>query len=123
METSSPDDPGTVKAPHGFATLSANRSIQCTIGGTKISAKFEVRPPEATGTCGGITQISLMSLRVNGKRVFDNPVLFNHYCLEDQALHSIDIKPKGSGARVRICRAEWGWGSGYHNVQCESHEL
>lgn len=123
MDTSSPEDPGTVIAPAGYTTLSESRSVQCTINGKKVSAVFNVRSPQETGMCGGITQTSLMSLRVNGMRVFELPVLFNHYCIENQALHSIEIKPEGSGARVKICHADWDWGVGYHNVQCESHRL
>ena len=112
METNSPEDQGTVLAPPSFINLSASRSVQCTIGGAKVSAKFSVRPLQASGTCGGIRQISLMSLWVNWTAIFDDPVPLNHYCLEEQVLHAIDIKPEGSGAHIRICRAGWEWGVG-----------
>jgi hypothetical protein len=73
--------------------------------------------------CGGITQISLQSLRVNGKNVFETPVLFNHYCLDDEAIHSIELTEANGVARVQICYAGWDWGVGYHDVRCLVREL
>jgi hypothetical protein len=123
MDTSSPEDPGTVSAPAGFSVVAGNRSVKCSLRRTKVIAQFSVRPPQATGMCGGITQISLQSLRVNGKKVFETPVLFNHYCFDDEAIHSIDITEANGLAHVQICYAGWDWGVGYHDVRCVVREL
>lgn len=123
METSSPEDPGTVSAPTGFLIVALGRSVTCSLGHTKVTAKFSVRAPQATGMCGGITQITLQFLRVNGKNVFETPVLFNHYCLDDEALHSIEFKEANGVARAQICYAGWDWGVGYHNVRCVAREF
>jgi len=122
MKSSAPETVGNVEPRPGFVVLSASRSVQCVLGRTKVGAKFHVRPPQATGTCGGINQISIDRLRVNGKPIFESPRLFNFYCLEDEALHSVEINTTANGPRVRICHAQWDWHAGYHSLRCEERD-
>lgn len=123
MDTSSPADAGTVTAPPHFSSISSSRSVRCAFAGTRITALFRVRPPHETGICGGITQTSIEALHVNGKRIFELPELFNHYCSEERALHSIVVRNAGRATQIEICHAAWDWGVGYHNVRCEGREL
>ncbi len=116
METSSPED--TVSAPSEFSMVANNISVECALRHTKVVARFSVLPPEPTGTCGGVTAISLQSLQVNGKEVLELDTLFNHYCLEDEALHSINILESKGAARIRLCYAKWNWRAGYHDARC-----
>ena len=119
METSSPEDPGTVKAPQGFLPLVSDTVFKCVFGRTSVLARIRVRPPQPTGICGGITQTYLESFRVNGKELFGMPVSFNHRCLNDEDLYSIEIKEVNGVTRTEVCYAAWDWGVGYHNVRCE----
>ena len=73
--------------------------------------------------CGGITQTSIETLRVNGRKILDVPKMFNHYCVEEKALHSIEIRREGNAVRVEMCHAAWEWGVGYHHIRCEAREL
>lgn len=124
MDTSSPEEPGTVKAPPGFKELHlGSRTVKCAIGTARVTAEIVIQPGRGTGTGGGLTSISVETLLVNGKRIFETPELFNHYYLDPLALHSIDIQPEGRGAQVRICQAEWDLDIGYHNVQCEIRQF
>lgn len=120
MDTSSPEEPGTVRAPPGFKELRmGSRTVKCAVGSAKVTAEIVIRPGRGTGTGGGLTSISVEALLVNGKRIFETPELFNHYYLEPLALHSIDIEAEGRGGKVGICKAEWHPDIGYYNVQCE----
>ena len=123
MDTSSPEDAGTVRAPPQFSSISSSRSVRCVFAGTRITARFRVRPPHETGICGGITQTSIEALHANGKGIFELPESFNHYCVEEQALHSIAIRKAGGATQIEICHAAWDWGVGYHNVRCETRAL
>ena len=123
MDTSSPEDLGTVVAPAGFLEVSSVRPIRCSLRRAKITARFGIRSPQATGICGGITQITLHSLRVNGKAVFEMPILFNHHCLNDESIYSIDFSGTQVKTRIQVCHAKWDWGVGYHGVRCDAREL
>jgi len=119
MNTSSPEDPGTVKAPPGFVLLPDSKLVQCNLGASQVHAIFRVRAPQATGMCAGITQISIESLTVGGKSLFDAPELFNHYCIDEEALHSIEVRVSKGTTHINVCYAQWNWGIGYHNKRCE----
>lgn len=116
MDTSSPED--TVSAPGKFSVVTDDISVECALRHAKVVTRFGVLPPKPTGTCGGVTAISLQSLQVNGKEVFELETLFNHYCLEDEALHSVKISESKGAARIRLCYAKWNWRAGYHDVRC-----
>jgi hypothetical protein len=118
METSSPEDAGTVSAPEGFSMVSGGSSVKCSLRHAKVVAGFSVRPPQPTGMCGGITLVSLQTLSVNGREIFEAPTLLNHYCLEDEALNSIRITESNGVVRINICYAKWDWGVGYHDARC-----
>lgn len=75
-----------------LSAITSIRPIKCSLRHAKISARFGIRSPQATGICGGITQITLRSLRVNSKAVFETPILFNHHCLNDASIYSFEIR-------------------------------
>ena len=120
METSSPEDPATVKAPPGFLPLASQRNFVCKLGRTAVRARIRVRPPQPTGTCGGMRQTYLESFRVNGKEVFPEPTSINLRCLNDEDLYSIEVKDLNGATSVEVCYAAWDWGVGYYNVRCKS---
>ena len=122
MESSTPDTPPNLNARRGFVALSKSRSVSCALGSSKVAVAFGVRPPQETGICGGVNQISIMSLLVNGRPVFSAPERFNFYCNNDDALHSVSITVSKNVPHIRICRAQWNWQLGYHQLRCEERD-
>jgi len=119
MDTSDPQDEGTVLPPAGYSAVVTDKNYSCKIGVIEIRAFFRVRPPQATGMCGAITQTYIESMAINGSPVFDLPVSFNLRCLNDIDLYSIDVYSLNGEMKIKTCYASWDWGIGYTVSKCE----
>lgn len=53
MDTSSPEDAGTVLPPPHYQPIHSAKNFKCTLGTNVISAHFEVEGAQSTGTCAG----------------------------------------------------------------------
>jgi hypothetical protein len=117
MDTSSPEDSGTVVSRPGYKHIEG--SISCRIEGAQIETTVEVYPPRPTGMCGGITHTLIRSLVVNGKKVFDHPTSFNTPCTLEPVLYEIRITAPNGSPIVKACYATWDWGVGYKETKCD----
>ena len=116
VDTSSPEDPGTVRPAPGFTALKQDvpSHISCVAGAAKVEAALRVWSPQAAGMCAGSGGVSIESLLVNGKPVLTLGEAFNMSCAGEPAVVSVRVQ----GGRVKVCRGEWDWGKGYHTVKC-----
>ena len=120
MDTSSPEDPGTIRARPGFTNLSKPETvINCRIGGSHVRARVSLYPPLDHGMCNGIGSVSLNLLTVDGKKIFDRPELFNSGCFNDPVLFTVKVQVRTSGISVKSCRGKWNWGVAYADSKCE----
>ncbi len=119
MDTSDPQDKGTVLAPAGYSAIVTDENYSCKLGNVEIRTSFRVRPPQATGMCGGMKQTYIESMRVNGTPIFEPGLPFNHRCLEEIALYSIDVHSVRGMVSVKTCYAKWDWGVGYTVTKCD----
>ena len=121
MDTSSPEDPGTVRAPSGYLgfAFDSRSALKCTFGHTSVQARVRVSSGRASGTCGGIPRTVFETFRVNGKEVFGAPTTINFRCLNDEDLFSIEVTEEKGVIQTKVCYAQWDWGVGYHGVRCE----
>lgn len=120
MDTSSPEDPGTIPPLSGFTVLSkSSNTISCSIGKVHVVAKIDVVEPQDRGMCMGIGFVSLQFLTINGQKVFQNPVMFNSGCFNDPVLFDLKITSKGDIPIMTACRGKWDWGVGYKDHECE----
>lgn len=117
MDTSSPEDPGTVVARPDYKHIEG--SIRCRIGNTKIKAVVEVYGPRPTGMCAGYTHTLIRSLVVNDKKIFEYPTSFNSACFSDPELYEVRITEINGKPIVKVCYATWDWGVGYKETKCD----
>jgi len=125
MDTSSPNDPGTVRAKSGFTELKPDRTsiLKCTVGQAEVRSKIRVTSPRAQGMCAGSGDVSIEQLQINGQRVLAEQEPFNIACVEGPAIISIRVRASESLTEVEVCRGEWAWGIGYENIQCEAKRV
>ncbi len=123
MDTSSPEDPGTVPAPVGYSHLESTDNFRCRLKGVDIRGKFRIGGGGERGMCSGVTRTYIDSLTVNGIAVFEFSVSFNSQCIKDDELYLIEITPIDSKAKVRLCFADWNWGTGYAETRCDVKQL
>ena len=116
VDTSSPDDPGTVRPGPGFTALKQDEPsrLVCVVGRNKVEAVVHVWSPRAKGTCAGSGDVSIESLLVNGKPILHTDEPFNMACPSGSAIVSVRVQ----GSSLRVCRGEWDWGKGYRSVKC-----
>jgi hypothetical protein len=124
MDTSSPDDFGTVKPYAGYQGVSHSKNrISCKFGTTNIKARISVDGPRASGMCAGYTHLFIDSFLVNGKRAF-KPTSFNSSCSSnDPDLYKVTVTEGQAGPMVRLCYATWDWGVGYTLTSCNDIHL
>ncbi len=118
VDTSSPEDLGTVQRPPGFIALKQDQPsrLRCAIGEIKVEALIQVWGPKATGVCAGSGDVAVESLLVNGKSPLEADESFGMSCTGGPAITSVRVQ----GGHVRVCRGEWDWGKGFHSVKCSS---
>ena len=123
MDTSSPEDAGTVPLRPLYEPITETRDVTCTFDGVRLHARIEVRPPQATGTCGGFTHTSVRSFKVNGKELYPEPKSFNSACFTAPELYEIDLRKKDGAIQFTKCDATWDWGVGYTQGKCDVEQL
>lgn len=116
VDTSSPNDPGTVRPGPGFTALKQDEPSRlfCVAGRNQVEAIVHVWSPRAKGTCAGSGDVSIESLLVDGRRILNADEPFNRACPSGPAIVSVRVQ----GASLRVCRGEWDWGKGYQRVKC-----
>ena len=120
IDTSSPEDPGTIRTKPGFTELNEpTNTIKCSIGKTEIVATVRIVSPQAQGMCMGIGFVDLQLLKINDRKVFEYPETFNSGCFFEPVLFSIDVDATHTPPKVKLCRGKWDWGVGYADAKCE----
>jgi len=117
VETSNPDDPATVLPAPGFTAVAADRTtrLRCRVGGNKVDAVITVTGPLSTGMCAGSGNVSIRSLRVDGKAVVLHDAPFAMACDGGPAIVSVRIERRSA----QVCRGAWDGGRGFHDVRCD----
>jgi hypothetical protein len=123
MDTSSPDDPGTVLPPPKYRPLTSAKNFKCTFGRVSVRASTEVQGPHPTGTCAGFTHTYIHSFQVNGKLLFSGMQSFNSACFSDPELYEIEVRQIGTKVHIKTCYATWDWGVGYKQDRCDAQDL
>jgi hypothetical protein len=120
-DTSSPEDPGTVRAKPGFVELQPDktRNIRCTLGRTAIQAKVQVVGPRERGMCSGSGSAYVHSLGLDGRAVLQQSEQLGTGCPSGPGLIAIRIHT-GESPTVEFCRGDWEWGVGYKDIECHA---
>lgn len=125
METSSPNDPGTVLPKPGFTKAKVDQTarVRCRVGKAIVDASIRVTGPRAQGAGAGSGDVSIDVLTANGQKVLVEPETFNLAHASGPAITSITIYRENLSTLVEICRGQWDWGVGYGDVRCEKRRL
>ena len=119
--TSSPEDPGAVRAKPGFVELQPDKTtnIRCTLGRNAIQAKVRVLGPRERGMCAGSGSAYVYSLGLNGRAVLQQSEQLGTGCPSGPGLIAIRIHT-GESPTVEFCRGDWEWGVGYKDIECHA---
>ena len=129
VETSDPENAGTMSTPRGYLELpTGTRDIRCAIGGVTVDTRLTVHGA-SKGKCMGGGYVAIQSLVIAGHKILprDGPYEpFNWTCsTADPAIVRIRVLPGPSDVRMEICTASraWEWGVGYTGITCHDMYL